>query len=464
MNRKSGLVLFVVVWLVTVPVIYYFSPFLSEVTFQSSAPPGISYSTRENRYAGYNNLVSKTSEDIPIYNVIGNHELKSIENSKQVHNDYFGYFRYADKPKRAPNSQSPYYWYSWNLNGYHFIALNTTENYSNPFFHGHVPNILVGGAYTLSQKQIKWLENDLEKTKNPTIVFCHVPLDDYGIMSYDTLTNQKKVRNILAKSNKVAAVIEGHTHHLGAPDYDGYKWTENNIPYLYLPALGSPYGGPRFSTIKLNPSEKEIRINAPSLRGESRVFQDEEWELSYDISHSDFSPVQTHFNVSRGEDRFVVSGLDPGVVYRGRIFWENYVENFLGGEPNKILRTGHHRGESENFKFKIENSFFKKSIPDENNGFLEVENIQVTEGRVEINYKSISKLFKTTLFLDKKPAKKIKIAVFNDFHWGPKRLDLFGKEESSEIFSDFFENVVDSDIDFVVNNGDWIDGHEVRKK
>ncbi len=462
MNSKEGLTILVLIWIITLPVFHHFYPFVGEVTDNPSYPPGIDHSTRENRYKNYNQLASKIDENIPVFNVIGNHELKSIENYEEVHNDYYGYFQYSDKPSAAPNSLSPYYWYSWNLNGYHFIALNTNENYTNPFLHGHGPKHFFGGAFSMTKKQIEWLKNNLKKTENPTIVFCHVPLDGYGLTSYDTLTNQEKIRNIFEKSGKVAAVIQGHTHHMASPEYNGYKWVDNGIPYFYLPALGSPLGGPRYSVLNLMPEKKRIEIRTEAIEEVTSLFSDENWNVSYQKNHAESFKIKTSFHVSEGKNHFTLRDLDSDVEYEASIGWENYTENEMGDVANKVLKKRIVKGQSKNFKFKPTESFDFSNIAGEDNKPVKIENVKTVGDVTKIIYSSSSELFKTNLQINNSTSRNVEIAVINDFHSGPKRLELFSQENANRIFKKFSGIVNSQKFNFVVNNGDWIDGHQAR--
>ncbi len=464
MNRKKVLAILILVWIVSVPVIYFFSPIISDfasVPTQNRAA-GISYSEREKRFAGFNEMLAEIDENIPIYNVIGNHELKYLDNEGNFYNDYKGYIENVHKPSVAPNSRSPYYWYSWDFNGYHFISLNTTAHHRTELFSGGVPKHLFGGFYTLSQKQVEWLRRDLKNTSAPTIVFCHIPLDDHGLVGYDTITNQKEVRSILSESGDVTTVMQAHSHHPGAPNWNGYKWVENEIPYFYLPPLGAPLGGPKYSTVSLNPNEGRIMIETHSLE-ESSLFKNKKWELSYNQKNSDFSPFSTRFDVSEGKNQFILSSSDlDNREYSAHIVWENYKERKEGNEPNKVLRDNYASGKSADFNFNPTDPT-SLEIENQTEKIIKIKDIQIDQNKLMINYSSESELYKSTLFIDTTGWKKslkneVKISVFNDLHWGPKRAELFTENKGEELFSIYAEKMNEKKIDLIVNNGDWIDG------
>lgn len=81
----------------------------------------------------------------------------------------------------------------------------------------------VVGAYggRISERQLKWLETELMRARQPVLVFCHHPLDDQPIANnplfrahpeWYAVDNRRAVRDVLARSGKVKAVITGHVH------------------------------------------------------------------------------------------------------------------------------------------------------------------------------------------------------------------------------------------------------------
>jgi alkaline phosphatase len=80
--------------------------------------------------------------------------------------------------------------------------------------------------------QVKWLGEDLAKTKNPTVIFAHQRLDgDTANGAGDfQVKNAAEVRTVLEKSGKVLAVLQGHSH-------QNYLATVNGIPYCVLRAM-----------------------------------------------------------------------------------------------------------------------------------------------------------------------------------------------------------------------------------
>jgi hypothetical protein len=103
------------------------------------------------------------------------------------------------------------------------------------FAHGYIPDGTAG-----SDDQFGWLTADLAATTKPTIVFCHITLDEFDGSTFYTLptsdfsryavTNRAAVRAVLEASGKVAAVIHGHQHFFRTAIVKG-------IPYIHTPSF-----------------------------------------------------------------------------------------------------------------------------------------------------------------------------------------------------------------------------------
>ncbi len=76
--------------------------------------------------------------------------------------------------------------------------------------------------YRFDEKQVIWLEEILNNSKNKCIIYCHFPIDDQDISknpywpTWDTTRvfpqNYEKVRKIIENSKKVIAYFNWHTH------------------------------------------------------------------------------------------------------------------------------------------------------------------------------------------------------------------------------------------------------------
>lgn len=112
---------------------------------------------------------------------------------------------------------------------------------------------------SLSSEQLCWLRDMLKQAKQPTIIFTHCAIDDHdvnGNFFYEAsdnrnkgalfLKNQGEIREIIATSGHVLAVLQAHLHYFHAKEIDG-------IPYITCPAMGDNICGPN------------IRDNVPEI-------------------------------------------------------------------------------------------------------------------------------------------------------------------------------------------------------
>jgi len=146
------------------------------------------------------------------YHVLGNHDVDSI--SKEQFQSIV----------QNTNINEKATYYSFDLNGFHFIILDANYrsngiDYSKGNFDWTDANI--------PPVELEWLEQDLVKTQNPSIVFIHQLLDGAGDLY---VRNAAEVRQILQKPKKVLLVFQGH-HHAG-----DYNFIEG-IHYYTLKAM-----------------------------------------------------------------------------------------------------------------------------------------------------------------------------------------------------------------------------------
>ena len=152
--------------------------------------------------------------NVTSYNVLGNHELKSVDSNKKILNT----FEY-DKSS-----------YSFDYENYHFLIVGTDINPDDNKFK----------TQYVSEEDLLWIKQDLNNNKSKKIiVFCHFGIiDDKDIMNnywaYTEngenlmLRNRKELLDILSKYN-VIGMFCAHQH-----------WTKK-IPYknYYCYLLGS---------------------------------------------------------------------------------------------------------------------------------------------------------------------------------------------------------------------------------
>ena len=161
----------------------------------------------------------------PRYHCIGNHDLDSISKDQ-----------FQENITNTGINQSETY-FSFDHQGVHFIVLD-------PNFHAderphHKGDYEWFDAH-LPEAEWKWFEEDLAKTKLPTVIFSHFTL--YHFVKGDAvfhMTDYERAQKIMEDSGKVIASFHGHTHeenytevngihyctHLGMVDYEGL---ENN--------------------------------------------------------------------------------------------------------------------------------------------------------------------------------------------------------------------------------------------
>lgn len=133
---------------------------------------------------------------------------------------------------------------SFDLGNFHVVVLDPEYSEASPYSHnsavggighGYIPNGTAG-----SDDELGWLTADLAATTKPTIVLCHVTLDEFDGSTFYTVpttdfdrfsvTNRAAVRAVLEASGKVACVILGHQHYFRTAIVKG-------IPYIHTPSF-----------------------------------------------------------------------------------------------------------------------------------------------------------------------------------------------------------------------------------
>jgi len=148
----------------------------------------------------------------PHYNVLGNHCLDALSKSDFLS----GIENTGIDPERS--------FYSFDVKGLHFVVLDACfQGDGTPYDKG---NFNWTDA-NIPADQLAWLEDDLENTRLPAIVFVHQLLDGSGNVY---INNAADVREVLENSGKTLAVFHGH-HHQG--QYNNIK----DIHYYTLRAM-----------------------------------------------------------------------------------------------------------------------------------------------------------------------------------------------------------------------------------
>lgn len=139
---------------------------------------------------------------IPYHFIMGNHCLNRMDKD-----------RYAEVTKSAGTYEA------FDINGVRFLCLDACHRSDGADY--------AMGKYDwqdslIPEKQIDWIGRQLSSAKGPVVVFSHQLLDGMPTMS---VRNHERVRQVLAKSGKVAAVLQGHFHQNRLRTIQGIPYT-----------------------------------------------------------------------------------------------------------------------------------------------------------------------------------------------------------------------------------------------
>lgn len=106
------------------------------------------------------------------------------------------------------------------------------------------------GKLFLPEEQLKWLEQTLEKSTRPLLLFTHCAIDDHNVNGnffyeyYDGrkkgslfLENQHHIRELIHARSNVVGVFQAHLHYFHSKVLEG-------IPYITCPAMNDNICGP----------------------------------------------------------------------------------------------------------------------------------------------------------------------------------------------------------------------------
>jgi len=155
-----------------------------------------------------------TSDEIPLYNVMGNHEIGTANKT-----DILALWPLPE------NSSVAYYSFDWG--DFHFVVLDSmdyecaNQRYADwTLWH-----------FYIWEAQKNWLIQDLQNSHKPTIGFVHVPLSgrfypespETG-SEYNRIINCEEIWDILEADGDVIAWFEADYHNPGGGDF-AYHWT-----------------------------------------------------------------------------------------------------------------------------------------------------------------------------------------------------------------------------------------------
>lgn len=172
----------------------------------------------------------------PKHHVLGNHDMDS--STKEVTIEYWGM---EDK------------YYSFDLNGFHFVVLDANYlNLEGQFVDYSKANFYIDSTHRtwINPKQIEWLEDDLQKTDLPTLVFSHQGLahDAFGIKNRTRIQKLFEAINKQAGKTKVIACFNGHNH------VDAHRQI-NGIHYIDINSLSYQWLGEKYQCFTRYPAE-----------------------------------------------------------------------------------------------------------------------------------------------------------------------------------------------------------------
>lgn len=179
--------------------------------------------------------------DMPLYDVIGNHDVLGIDPGSPVHSTdpLFGKKLYEDVigPRH----------YFFDHMGWRFIVLDSI---------GTGPNPKDGYYGLIDEAQLEWLGSVLEGAGigTPIVVVTHIPILTAFVAYAEgttaapsrrvVVTNGREVREMLARY-RVKAVLQGHTHVRETIEYQGCKYITSGAVcgnWWKGPRMGHPEG------------------------------------------------------------------------------------------------------------------------------------------------------------------------------------------------------------------------------
>jgi hypothetical protein len=189
----------------------------------------------------YEKMVDELKQlKVPVHHVVGGNEQVNLS-----------------QKKISSILKYPKLYYSFDSDDYHFVAL-CSESKNREQVH-------------LSAEQRHWLQEDLNATAKPTLVFVHHVLDEQDLSEnfwYQhfpdgcLIEERSEVRAILARSGRVKAVFSSSVHQNNLQEHDG-------IQYVTLQSLvenvskSGKTASESFAVLTL--SAREIRVEVEGL-------------------------------------------------------------------------------------------------------------------------------------------------------------------------------------------------------
>lgn len=149
---------------------------------------------------------------VPFYSAIGNHDLRSMSSRTEVE-QIMGYEHST---------------FSVDILGYHFVFLGLNVNKTSTVESGGILK-----TRCISEEDLEWLKNDLEKNELPSLIFTHYGLAEDDMKGnwwfeknpdHAVLGNRKEIKEILKNDENLVAVFSGHQHWTKKTIEDGISY------------------------------------------------------------------------------------------------------------------------------------------------------------------------------------------------------------------------------------------------
>jgi 3',5'-cyclic AMP phosphodiesterase CpdA len=182
--------------------------------------------TVQARWNSWHKIINAENK-IPIKSALGNHDVWSGPNPA-LDSQYKKDNRYG-KQWAIDMLALPHRYYSFEKNGWHFIALDSINGRK---------------GYQLDKNQFNWFKEELHKlpASTPVCIFNHVPILSMGAMLYatkrkpikrvkifagDMHNDHQRIKDVLYRHKNVKLCLSGHVHYIDAVDYLGVKYLCN---------------------------------------------------------------------------------------------------------------------------------------------------------------------------------------------------------------------------------------------
>ncbi|MCZ8215392.1 MAG: metallophosphoesterase [Cyclobacteriaceae bacterium] len=173
------------------------------------------------------NRIVTSENKIPIKSALGNHDVwygPTAALDAEYKNDKRYGKQWAIDVLKLPNR-----YYAFDMNGWHFIALDSINGKN---------------GYQLDDEQVNWLKSKLKEipATSPICVFSHVPILSMGALLYSTKrepiekvkfpsgdmhNDHQLIKDIFQAHKNVKLCLSGHVHYIDAIQYLGVTYLCN---------------------------------------------------------------------------------------------------------------------------------------------------------------------------------------------------------------------------------------------